>query len=42
MYQHLPKQDPIKFFQIGIFGKKRNHLATLMQTRKKLILRRRE
>jgi hypothetical protein len=25
-------QDPAKFTQIGIFGLKTNHLATLMQT----------
>jgi hypothetical protein len=30
MYQHLPLQDPPKFIQIGIFGLKTCHLATLM------------
>jgi hypothetical protein len=29
IYQHLPLQDPPKFTQIGIFGLKINHLATL-------------
>jgi hypothetical protein len=29
MYQHLPLQEPPKFTQIGIFGLKINHLATL-------------
>jgi hypothetical protein len=28
-YQHLPLQDPPKFAQIGIFGLKICHLATL-------------
>jgi hypothetical protein len=28
-YQHLPSQDHPKFTQIGIFGFKINHLATL-------------
>jgi hypothetical protein len=30
LYQHLRLQDPPKFTQIGIFGSRRNHLATLM------------
>jgi hypothetical protein len=30
MYQHLPLQDPPKFTQIGIFGLKICHLATLV------------
>jgi hypothetical protein len=30
IYQHLPLQDPPKFTQIGIFGLKICHLATLM------------
>jgi hypothetical protein len=29
IYQYLPLLDPPKFTQIGIFGLKRNHLATL-------------
>jgi hypothetical protein len=29
MYQHLPLQDPQNFTQIGIFGLKLYHLATL-------------
>jgi hypothetical protein len=29
-YQHLPLQDPPKFTQIGIFGLKIYHLATLL------------
>jgi hypothetical protein len=29
MYQHRPLQDPLKFTQIGNFGLKTNHLATL-------------
>jgi hypothetical protein len=29
MYQHHPLQDPPKFTQIGIFGLKIYHLATL-------------
>jgi hypothetical protein len=29
IYQHLPLQDPPKFTQIGIFGLKICHLATL-------------
>jgi hypothetical protein len=32
MYTHLPLQDPRKFSQIGIFGLKLYHLATLNQT----------
>jgi hypothetical protein len=32
MYQYLPMYGPPKFTQIGIFGMKRNHLATLRQT----------
>jgi hypothetical protein len=28
-YQHVPFQAPPKFTQIGIFGLKINHLATL-------------
>jgi hypothetical protein len=31
-YQHLPLQDPPKFTQIGIFGLKICHLATLPPT----------
>jgi hypothetical protein len=34
MCQHLPLQDPPKFTQIWMFGLKRNHLATLLQTLK--------
>jgi hypothetical protein len=30
IFQHLPLQDPPKFTQIGIFGLKTNHLATLL------------
>jgi hypothetical protein len=30
LYQHLPLQDPPKFTQIGIFGLKKCHLATLL------------
>jgi hypothetical protein len=30
MYQHLPLQDPQKFTQIGIFGLKICHLATMV------------
>jgi hypothetical protein len=29
IYQDFPLQDPPKFTQIGIFGLKTNHLATL-------------
>jgi hypothetical protein len=29
VYQHLPLKDPPKFTQIGIFGLKKHHLATL-------------
>jgi hypothetical protein len=32
MYQNLPSQEPPKFTQIGMFGLKINHLATLVQT----------
>jgi hypothetical protein len=32
MYQHLPLEDPPKFTQIGIFGWKTCHLATLLDT----------
>jgi hypothetical protein len=31
IYQHLPLQDRPKFTQIGIFGLKTNHLATLLE-----------
>jgi hypothetical protein len=31
-YQHFPLQDPPKFTQIGIFGSKTNHLASLKAT----------
>jgi hypothetical protein len=31
IYQHLPLQDPPRFTQIGIFGSKICHLATLLQ-----------
>jgi hypothetical protein len=31
IYQHYPFQGPPKFTQIGIFGLKINHLATLAQ-----------
>jgi hypothetical protein len=30
IYQYYPLQDPPKFTQIGIFGLKENHLATLL------------
>jgi hypothetical protein len=30
IFQHLPLQDPPEFTQIGIFGLKTNHLATLV------------
>jgi hypothetical protein len=33
IFQHLPLQDPPKLTQIGIFGLKRNHLATLTDSR---------
>jgi hypothetical protein len=33
IYQQFPIQDPPKFTQIGIFGLKTNHLATLPFTR---------
>jgi hypothetical protein len=32
IYQHTPLQDPPKFTQIGIFGLKICHLATLIQS----------
>jgi hypothetical protein len=32
--QHLPLQDPTKFTQIGIFGLKIYHLATLIERTK--------
>jgi hypothetical protein len=32
--QHFPIKSPQKFTQIGIFGLKINHLATLLKTRK--------
>jgi hypothetical protein len=32
IYQHFAFKDPPKFTQIGIFGSKRNHLATLRET----------
>jgi hypothetical protein len=32
IYQDFPQQDPPKFTQIGIFGLKTNHLATLSRT----------
>jgi hypothetical protein len=35
MYQDFPLQDPPKYTQIGIFGLKTNHLATLPLTPKK-------
>jgi hypothetical protein len=35
MYQHFPFQGPPKFTQIGIFGLKINHLATLAETEAK-------
>jgi hypothetical protein len=31
--QHFPFHDPPKYTQIGIFGLKRNHLATLCLSR---------
>jgi hypothetical protein len=31
--QHFPLQDPPKFTQIGIFGLKIKHLATLVECR---------
>jgi hypothetical protein len=30
LYQRLPLEDPPKFTQIGIFGSKIDHLATLL------------
>jgi hypothetical protein len=36
MYQYLPLQGPQKFTQIGIFGLKTNHLATLLVRRESL------
>jgi hypothetical protein len=30
VYKHLPLQDPPKITQIGIFGSKIGHLATLL------------
>jgi hypothetical protein len=30
IYQHFPFQGPPNFTQIGIFGSKINHLATLL------------
>jgi hypothetical protein len=30
IYRHLPLQDPPKFTQIGFFGLKKCHLATLL------------
>jgi hypothetical protein len=33
IYQDFPFQGPPKFTQIGIFGMKRNHLATLLENR---------
>jgi hypothetical protein len=35
MHQHIPLQDPQKFTQIGIFGLKICHLATLINMRAK-------
>jgi hypothetical protein len=32
IFQHFTIQGPPKYTQIGIFGLKRNHLATLLQT----------
>jgi hypothetical protein len=32
IYQHFPTWGPPEFTQIGIFGLKRNHLATLFDT----------
>jgi hypothetical protein len=32
IYQHFPFQGTPKFTQIGIFGLKTNHLATLLRT----------
>jgi hypothetical protein len=32
IHQHLPFQHPTKFTQIGIFGLKIYHLATLVQS----------
>jgi hypothetical protein len=32
MYQHFPLQGPSKLTEIGIFGLKINHLATLART----------
>jgi hypothetical protein len=31
LYQYFPIQGPPKFTQIGIFGLKRNHLATAIE-----------
>jgi hypothetical protein len=33
MYEHFPFKGPPKYTQIGIFGLKRNHLATLIWRR---------
>jgi hypothetical protein len=32
IYEHFPLQGPPKYTQIGIFGHKINHLATLFKT----------
>jgi hypothetical protein len=37
MYQNFPFQGPPKYTQIGIFGLKINHLATLCQLTKTLM-----
>jgi hypothetical protein len=36
IYQHLPFKGSQKFTQMGIFGLKTNHLATLPRTERKL------
>jgi hypothetical protein len=38
LYQFFPLQDPPKFTQIGIFGLKTNHLATLLVSDKTLVV----
>jgi hypothetical protein len=39
IYHHLPLQDPPKFTQVGIFGLKIYHLATLEYTRARFVSR---
>jgi hypothetical protein len=38
IYKHFPIQGPPKFTQIGIFGLKTNHLATLCNVPKTFVL----